>query len=401
MGLGKLLQRTRHDDTEQRAAGSNFEIVIDGTPINAPASLYRGGMSIPGAWRCALLLSDLIGQVPWHAFRERAGNPVEQVTPTPLLLEQPNPPDTRMTTFSSSALDLIWEGNAVWVIAARNRDGLPTAGIPVPATQVGIRRSPEISPVTDLPLGEVEYKIGRHTFGAHDVIHIKGPCPPGSLRGFGVLEAHLNGHSTLDLAQDLAEQAQSISRHGVPTGTLKSEDPDLDQPKADKLKQRWMAAQQTRTVAVLNSTTDFKPLSWNPEELQLVEARKFELHEQALIFGVPLGMLGVEQSSRTYQNIEQEGLNLLKWSLGGHLARFEQTLSAHLPRGTRAKANLDSILRSDTLTRYQAHQTAIKSGFLTVDEVRELEDRGPLPDQADGGQQGGDEQDGDEGGRDE
>jgi len=45
-----------------------------------------------------------------------------------------------------------------------------------------------------------------------------------------------------------------------------------------------------------------------------------------------------------------------------------------------AKFNFDSLLRTDTLSRYQAHQIAISNGFLTVDEVREMEKREGLDD---------------------
>lgn len=380
MGLGKLLA-PRTDGEQTRAAGSVFQTVIDGTPIDYPASIYRGGMSIPGGWRAANLIADLLGGVPWFAYRRRSGRPVELLDPTPLLLEQPAPPDVRMTTFSSWGLDLVWHGNAVGIIAARNAQGTPTAVYPVPADQVGVRRVTDAK-FSPLPVGEIEYSVGRlRGLSPYDVIHIKGPCAPGGLRGMGVLEAHLEG--TLNLAHEQAKQAASISHHGVPTGILKSQNPDLTAPEAADLKAGWLASQQNRTIAVLNATTDFSPLSWNPEELQLVEARKFTLHELALIFGLPLSFLGVEQSSRTYTNVEQEAINLIKFTLGGHLARFEQTLSLAFPRGTVVKADLDSILRADTLTRYQAHQIGLSSGFLTTDEVREIEDRPPLPEQPD------------------
>ena len=321
------------------------------------------------------MLSDLLGAVPWHAYRERAGRPVEKLDPTPPLLEQPAPPDTRMTTFSSWALDLIWHGNAIGIVAARNREGWPTAALPVSADSVQVKRVEEWDSVP-LPVGTVAYGVGSRWFPAADVIHVKGPCKPGSLRGMGVIEAHLN--RTLGLAAEQERQARNVSSSGVPTGLLKSTDPDLDQETATELKAAWLASQRDRTVAVLNETTDFTPIAWNPSETQLLEARKFTLHELALIFGVPLSFLGVEQSSRTYTNQEQEGLNLLKFSLNGHLARFEQALSQHMPRGTEVKANLDSVLRADTLTRYQAHKIGIDGGFLTPDEARDLEDRAPL-----------------------
>lgn len=381
MGLGKLLARPAPPPTESTRAITEFAVIngekVFGSELERAGS-YRGGMGIPGAWRASVMLSDLLGSVPWHGFRSRAGRRMEMLDPTPQLLEQPNPPDTRMTTFSGWALDLIWEGNAIGVIAARNAEGWPTAAVAVPARSVGVRRVTSAAQ-SSLPVGSLEYRIGSLTFGESEVIHIKGPAAPGSLRGMGVLEAHLN---TLDLAKEQGRQARSISQHGVPTGVLKSENPDLTQPEADKLKTRWLNAQRDRTIAVLNATTSFEALSWNPEELQLVEARKFTLTELELIFGLPVGWLGGMNSARQYSNIEQDAVNLLKFSLGGHLARFEQTLSLHMPRGTQSKANLDALLRPDTLTRYQAHEVALRNEFLTVDEVRELEDRQPLPPQA-------------------
>lgn len=378
MGLGRILTTRTPPrppapaDAEHRTI-TEFAI-IDGVPVDGSgeaASRYRGGMSIPGAWRCAVLLSDLLGQVPWDAYRS-----LELITPRPPLLEQPNPPDTRMTSFSSWGLDLIWHGNAIGIIAARNAYGWPTAAITVPASEVGVRRITRPGMSSVLPIGAIEYSIGGLRFGSHEVIHIKGPCAPGAVRGMGVLEVHME---TIELAREQARQARALSQHGVPTGVLKSENPDLTAKEAKDLKTKWMESQRDRTVAVLNATTSFEPLSWNPTELQLLEARKFSLHELALIFGVPLSFLGVETSNRTYRSDMTESINLLKFSLGGHLARFEQTLSLAFPRGTTAAANLDAILRADVLTRYQAYALGLDKQFLTVDEVRTDDRRGPMP----------------------
>ena len=377
MGLGRLLQTrsTRYTATDTVTGASQTFTVIDNlAPDYANTGTYRGGMTIPGAWRASVLLSDLLGQVPWDAYRQLTGRPEEKMSRPPLL-EQPAPPDTRMTTFSSWALDLIWHGNAIGVIAARNFSGWPTAVYPVPAQMCSVRR---VTPYTDspLPVGALEYTIGAlKALGSGDVIHIKGPCEPGAVRGMGVLETHLN---TFSLAQEQSKQARSVSNHGVPTGVLKSSNPDLTDTEAQDMKAQWLANQSSRSIAVLNAATDFTPLSWNPEELQLVEARKMTLTELELVFGLPVGWLGGQTSSRTYANIEQDAVNLIKFSLAGHLARFEQTLSLAFPRGTQARANLDAVLRSDTLTRYQAHKIGIEAGFLTKDEAREYEHRPPL-----------------------
>jgi HK97 family phage portal protein len=378
MGLGRLLTRsTKYTVSDTVSGATAVYTVLDGlSPDWATSSAYRGAMTVPGAWRAALLISDFLGQVPWHAYREYGDGPMEKLEPTPPLLEQPNPPDTRMSTFSSAGLDLLWHGNAVGVISARNAQGWPTAVLPVPAVSVDVRR---VSPYQDspLPVGALEYKVGAMKgLGSEDVIHIKGPCEPGAVRGLGVLEAHMN---TINLAQDQSRQSRSLANHGVPTGVIESSNPDLTDAEALDMKAQWLANQRERSVQVLNASTKFTPLSWNPEQMQLVEARRFTLNEWELIFGLPVGWLGGTDSSRKYSNMSQDDLHLLKYTMSGHLARFEQTLSLAFPRGTTVKANLDSVLRADTLTRYQAHQIGITSGFETVDEARGYEDLPPLP----------------------
>jgi HK97 family phage portal protein len=380
MGLGAMLRNLQYDVTDTATGESEtFTIVTDGGPgafADWSRGEYQGAMSIPAAWRASLLISDQIGLVPWQAYRDGPGDVAEQVHPTPALLLQPSPPDTAMTSFSSMALDLIYHGNAIMLKVARDASGYPQAAVPVPVRAVNVRRS-KGRPELGLRPGDVEYDVGGSIFGSNDVVHVKGPCEPGALRGMGVLEAHLRG--TLSLAAELDQQAGSVGAAGVPTGVLKVSSPDLTKAEADALKAGWMAAQRTRTVGVLNAVTDFLPLAWNPTETQLIEARQFSVQQLALVFGIDATWLGATSSSRVYANIEQEGLNLFRYaSLAGHLARFEQALSAAMPPGEWARANLDARLRPDTLTRYQAHEIAIRAGFMTDDEVRSLEDRPAL-----------------------
>lgn len=378
MGLARLLHRdVQYAVTDTSGGQSQVFTVVDGLSPDWSSGDYRGAMGIPGAWRGANLLADLLGSVPWHAYRTRAGRPPVQLDPTPPLLDRPAPPDVRMTTFSSWGLDLIWHGNALGLIAGRNREGWPVSVLPVCAELVHVARV-EPGDGISLPVGSVAYRVGTRTYAPEDVIHVKGPCKPGALRGMGVLENHLA--TTLGLASEQARQARSLGTSGIPTGVLHVEegDEELTQTDVDGIKAKWMAAQRDRTVAVLNESTKFEPIAWNPSETQLLEARKFSLHEIALILGLDPSWLGVAGNSMTYQNVESQAVNLVKFSLAGHLARFEQTLTAHMPRGTWAEANLDAVLRADTLTRFRAYAIGIEKGFLLDDEVRELERRPPL-----------------------
>jgi HK97 family phage portal protein len=165
-----------------------------------------------------------------------------------------------------------------------------------------------------------------------------------------------------------------------PSAILKSANPDLTQEEADALKAAWMSmySSRNRAPAVLNNTTDFEVLSDNAQESQLIEAQQQALVEASNILGLPAYYLGAPNSSRTYSNVEQENLQLIRWSIQPIAQRIEEALSDLLVRGQSARFNYDSLLRTDTLTRYQAHQIALSNGFLTVDEVRQMEKREPM-----------------------
>lgn len=385
MGLGKMLAARQAEQLRAASTGVRYDVsdietgalvqtfnVDYGTAPDWPASAYRNGMSIPGAWRASLLISDMLGSIPWHAYRKPipgAPDPAPRlVEPGPPLLEQPSPPDTRMDTLSSAALDFLWHGNAIGIITTRDRYGVPTSAAFIEANNVFVRRIDERN--YPLPIGTIEYQVGSLTFTPDQVIHVKGPHAPGQLRGMGVLEAHM---STFGLAEDLQASAGNLTAHGVPTGLLKSEDPDLTGVEAAALKRKWLDAQRYRSIAVLNATTSFEPLGWNPQESQLIEARKFSLSELELIFGLPVGWLGGQTSSRTYSNIEQDAINLIKFTMLGHLSRFKQTLSGILPRGQFVEPDLDELLRSDTLARYQGYASGITAGWLLKSEARARE----------------------------
>ncbi|NBT47607.1 MAG: phage portal protein [Actinobacteria bacterium] len=139
-----------------------------------------------------------------------------------------------------------------------------------------------------------------------------------------------------------------------------------------------MYSGRNRQPAVLNSTTDFEILSSNAQESQLIEAQIQGLTEAANILGLPAYYLGAPNSSRTYANVEQENLQLVRWSIQPIAERIEQALSELLVRGQTAKFNYDTLLRTDTLSRYQAHAVGLTNGFLTVDEVRDMENRDPI-----------------------
>jgi HK97 family phage portal protein len=322
-------------------------------------------LSVPGIWRGVTLISDGIGGLPFAAYRNET-----YVDPQPNLLLKPDPNATRIETISAMVASLIVHGNYIAILGEPGANGHPDSIFPVAVHRVNIRREE----------GRLVYRINERDYTADEVLHIKGFSMPGEMVGYGILAAQ---RQAIGGAVAVNTYAQRYFDGGAqPTGIIYSANPDLSQEEADLLKSQWVRTYggTSRTPAVLNESTKFEQLSDNAKDAQLLETRAFSLTEISNMIGLPAYFLGAPNSSRTYSNVSEENLQLVRWSLMPYIQRIEQSFTELLPRGQFAKMNVDALLRPDTKTRYETHKVALDSGFLTIDEVREFENRQPLAD---------------------
>jgi HK97 family phage portal protein len=320
-------------------------------------------LSVPGIWRAVTLISDAIGGLPFHAYRSE-----EYVDPQPNLLQKPVPTETRIETISSMVASLIIHGNYIAILGEPGLNGYPDHIYPVAVHRVNVRKED----------GVLVYRIDNRDYSADEILHIKGFSMPGEMVGYGILSAQ---RQAIGGAVAVNTYAQRYFDGGAqPTGIIYSSNPDLSQTEAEALKSAWLRQYggTKRTPAVLNESTKFQQLSDNAKDAQLLETRQFSLTEIANMIGLPAYYLGAPNSSRTYSNVSEENLQLVRWSLMPWIQRIEQRFTDYLPRGQYAKMNVDALLRPDTKSRYEAHKIALDAGFLTLDEVRELENREPL-----------------------
>ena len=102
----------------------------------------------------------------------------------------------------------------------------------------------------------------------------------------------------------------------------------------------------------------FSPISMSPQDSQLIETRKYQLDEIARIFRIPPHMVGdLEKSS--FNNIEQQGLEFVKYTLDPWVVRWEAALSKALltreeKRKYEIRFNVDGLLRGDYKSRMEA-----------------------------------------------
>ena len=214
-----------------------------------------------------------------------------------------------------------------------------------------------------------------------DVLHIPG-------LGFDGLV----GYSPIAMAKNAIGLAIAAEEYGskfyangaAPSGVL--EHPGtLKDP--GRVRESWQAtfggSANANKVAVLEEGMKYTPISISPNEAQFLETRKFQINEIARIFRVPPHMVGdLEKSS--FSNIEQQSLEFVKYTLDPWVIRWEQALQRTLLSKEEKKTvffrfNLEGLLRGDYASRMNGYATARQNGWMSANDIRELEDLDRIP----------------------
>jgi HK97 family phage portal protein len=317
---------------------------------------------------CVDLRSKTIGQLPINAYRSGAGGIPELVPTQPSLIAAPSKlPRSQWLRQLSISRDL-W-GNAYGAIVGRDAAGFVTAVEWLDPFAVVVRE-----PST---LGRPEITYNGSPFPYSDLLVVPGFPIPGSAFGISPLERS----GLVELAHRAQEFGRDWFRNGAVPSTVISSDQELDAPTAERIRDRAVAAWRKRRPAVLGSGLKVEHVKVNAEESQFLGTMKQAQADICQIFGVPPEKIGVAASgsSVTYANREQQVQQFLVDSINADLVLIQEVLGAALPRGQFVRINTGALLRSDLKGRYESYKIALDAGFLTLDEVRELEERRPLP----------------------
>jgi HK97 family phage portal protein len=353
--IGDLIRR----NVETRATTIELPArSITSQTLFGPMSVTRDTLlSDVVANRCCTLISDQLGSLPIAA--ERNGEMVE----TPALLSAPEVDRTRSEFVAALTTSLLINGNAYLLAGNRNSLGF---------VQNVVLLDPEAIQVF-VQDGRPQYRTARGALNPEDVLHIRNFTLPGHVVGYGPLD-----YNRQSIAQTLAADqyaAQAFTTGALPDGVLHSEN-EITSDQAQDLKAAWIAGNggRNRGPAVLSGGVKYQPLEFSSVDMELLDSRRYNAEQMCTLFGVPPHLVGVpSQDSKTYSNVQQDSQFFVRFTLRPLAIKIEEALSTLLPRGQRAVFNFDAVLRADTQTRYDAYETALRAGFMTVDEVRALE----------------------------
>ncbi len=319
--------------------------------------------SLTTVFRSIQIIANNVAALPLQTFR------IDTPIDNPLIVNHPNISTTRRDFLYQTVSSLASWGEAFWFkqFDEYNR----TINITV--------LHPQLVTVTQDDYGRITYSYKDVKYTSNEIAHLKLFSSTGTLRGVGPIQAC---REDIQASLDLRGYAAGwFGQAGVPTGVLTS-NAALNSTQAAELRQRWLDIHNGGTVAVLGNGFQYSPVAISPKDAMFVEVMQFNVQEIGRLFGVPVSFLesGVEGSSNTYVNREEEVRNFLNNTIVGYTDVIQDALSDALPRGQRVQFKFDGLLKTNLDARFNAYSTAINAGFMTVNEVRASEGMTPLAD---------------------
>lgn len=341
--------------------------------LGGPMTVERA-LRLAPVFAAGNLLAGSIAGLPMQAYR-KSGDTRARIS-LPSLLRNPTARGTMHDWMYRCVISLVYRGNAVGLVTSMDQHAYPTT--------IEWLDPNDIYVLDSNPSGPGSYSnptwYYRGTIVPQEMlVHIPWFVLPGKIWGLTPIEAYATTVNTGLSAQNF--KADWFGNGNVPKGHLKNTAKTLQVTEADAIKTRFKQSVKGGDVFVSGSDWEYTGFSVSASDAQFIETMRLTATQIATIYGIPPEMIGGETGkSMTYQNVEQQSINFVQFTLLPWLTRLEAAFSALLPQPQYVRFNVNGFIRADLKTRYEAHHLAVTDGWMTRDEVRELEDRPPLPD---------------------
>jgi HK97 family phage portal protein len=163
---------------------------------------------------------------------------------------------------------------------------------------------------------------------------------------------------------------------GAIKGTLET-DQSLGDDDYQRFMEHWRASAGNGETPLLEYGFKYKAINLSPEASQLLQTKTFSINDVARIYSIPPHMLS-ELSHATFSNIEHQTIQFVQYSIRPMVKRLEDELERKFFTGNDmgaycVKFSLDGLLRGDTQARSAYYHNAILDGYMSRNEVRNLE----------------------------
>jgi HK97 family phage portal protein len=391
------LSRALRQAGEKRATNQFVEPLIPGRPAySSPAGVVvssETAIRMSTVYACVRLLGDTISSLPMGAYVRRGRQRISYAAvygDVPAWVNKPNNELTRMEFLEQVLSSLNLRGNA-YILTVRDDMGDVVELYCINPESVRIvRKGPNEPLVYEVTVKEYDPAGGVYsqdfnqkvmTLTKNELLHIPLFLLPGSLYGLGPIEA---ARITIGSVMAADTYAASYFGNAANPGGIIEVPGEMTEEQATSIGRDWNITHsgpyRAGKIGVLTGGAQFKPLALNAQDAQLLDTRRFGLEEVARLFRVPISLLGHPVAgAMSFASVEAQNLSFVQHSLRPLLERIEQALSSLLPeKDGFVKFNLDALLRGTTIERYDAYTKGLREGFLSLNDVRAIEDLSPL-----------------------
>lgn len=331
-------------------------------------------LTFSAVYAAVRIISETIASIPLNVYQadgetrvKAVGHPVQD-----LLAKAPNSVSSTFTFREAMASNLVLHGNAYAKIEM-NAAGRPTALIPLNPMKVEVK-------VVD---GEKVYVFDKkHTYLDYEILHFVGL----SFNG-------LTGKSPLSMAREAVaiglaaqEYGARFYSNGANAGGVITAPGRLNTEVVKRLRESWNRAQSgnsnSHSTAILEEGMKYEKIGLDPEAAQFLQSRKFQVNEIARIFRIPPSYLADLDNSSTKANVEQQAIQFVRDCITPYVRRMEVELNRKLFREDEpnlyAYFTMEGLMRGDQKARYEAYAVARNWGWLSVNDIRDLENLNPV-----------------------
>ena len=360
-------RKKKQETVEERS--STFDYLL----YNCGASYSTSkAMLLSAVYRCVEVISDSVAQLPLEPYKVDSSGYKIKFTSHPtyrLLNSEPNSRMTRFTFIKTLIVSTLLKGNAYAYI---ERDGEGNA--------VALHYIPT-DLVTIIPPKTLQDNVAYSITGLSNVIE---PCNMihilnFSYDGINGISTLAHAKNTLSLAADSEAHASGFFKGGANLAGILTVQSTLTSKQKQDLKSSWQTAfsptsGQPNGVAVLEGNMDFKPITVNPSDAQLLETRQFNVIDICRFFGVsPVKAFDLSKSS--YSTVEATNLSFLTDTLSPLLEKIELEFERKLYKPSEkdtidVRFDTSRLLRADKQSLANYYNTLFNIGVVSCNEIR-------------------------------
>lgn len=362
-----------------------------GLQISGPASYshqaatnvtVETALQLSAVWSCVKLITESIGSLPINFYKKSDGG---VLTPFPdhplakLFRGKVNRWQTRQEYIESIVYQFVMQGNDYSVIQRQGgkKDGDIISLVPLmtPQMMVDLQDS-----------GDVLYKYtedkGIRIYNDKTVWHNK-------LFGNGIVGMNpiAYARNSIGVGQAAEFATTKIYRNGGKPSGLLMIDKTLTADQRAKIKQNFaeLAEGNEERLFVLEADMKYEQVSLSPQDIELLQSRRFQIEDICRFFGVPSILVNDNHENTAWgTGIEQIIQGFYKFGLRPITSRYAESMKARLltpqQRDTmEIRFDFDDLLEASLADRIKSGKEGVTGGLLKPNEWRSGEGLPPVP----------------------